>query len=327
MVSFSEERKKQLFANFKDKKIIVVGDLMLDRYLWGTVTRVSPEAPVPVVEIESEATRLGGAANVAHNLATLGAVALPIGVIGDDNSGALLVDHLKKMNFATDGIIRYKSRATTVKTRIIAHDQHVVRADRESKNNISGELCQQLLQKLRSMIDNCDAIIVQDYNKGLLTPELIAGIVRFATKNNKIVTADPKFDNFFEYKKVTVFKPNRKETEQALGKRLTSDNDLKQASYYLKKKLSCENVLITLGAKGMCLLESDNEFTIISTKAQKVHDVSGAGDTVISTLTLALVAGANMKEATTVANYAAGIVCSNVGVVPIYLDKLIEVVK
>ena len=327
MISISEQRKQQLIDNFKNRKIIVIGDLMLDRYLWGTVAGISPEAPVPVVEIESEATNLGGAANVAHNLTSLGAIAIPVGVVGDDDRGELLLDLCKKMNFVTEGVIVDKSRNTTVKTRIIAHNQHVVRADRESKHAISSELAEKLIEKLNDLIDSCDAIIFQDYNKGLLTADLIKGVIQSATSKDKIITVDPKFDNFFEYQNVTVFKPNRKETERALGIKLAHDNELRRSCLHLKKKLSCESVLITLGEKGMCLLEPDFDFTTISTRALKVHDVSGAGDTVISTLTLAIVAGATLKEATTFANYAAGIVCNEVGVVPVQIEELTKAIK
>jgi rfaE bifunctional protein kinase chain/domain len=327
MITISEDRKREIFANFSGRKIMVVGDLMLDRYLWGRVARISPEAPVPVVEIESEATRLGGAANVSHNLAALKSTAIPVGVVGDDDNAEVLIDLFWKMNFITDGIIKDKSRITSVKTRIIAHNQHVVRADKETKEPIHDKLVQKLMNKVNKLINDCDAIIFQDYNKGLLTPELIKSIVMIANSKKKTITVDPKFDNFFCYRDVTLFKPNKKETEGALGIRITNEADLFKAIKHLKQKLSCKNVLITLGEKGMCLLEQDDELSLIPTKAQQVHDVSGAGDTVISTLTLALTAGASMKEATSFANFAAGIVCSEVGVVPVYFEQLIEAIK
>jgi D-glycero-beta-D-manno-heptose-7-phosphate kinase len=327
MVTFSEQRKQNLLSNFKNKKILVIGDLMLDRYLWGNVIRISPEAPVPVVEVESEATRLGGAANVANNIATLTAIPIPIGVIGNDEAGRVLKNHFQESGFSIEGIMQDPLRRTTTKTRIIAHNQHVVRADQESKQPISQAIADKLLKKLQPMIEACDAIIFEDYNKGLLTSYLIRNIIQLAGSKNKIITVDPKFDNFFEYQNITLMKPNRKETEGILGRKLTTEQNLLQASQEIKTKLACQNVLITLGEHGMCLLESNDEFSFIPTKAQKVHDVSGAGDTVISTLTVALVAGATMKEATTLANYAAGVVCSEVGVVPIQLEKLAEAIE
>ncbi len=322
MVLISRLRRKQLLDNFKDRKIIVVGDMMLDRYLWGSTSRISPEAPVPVVEIESEANRLGGAANVIHNLSTLGAIPIAVGVIGDDDAGEMLMHQLCQMHFMNDGIIRDPSRVTSVKTRIIAHNQHVVRADKESKERISDKIAKQLIAKIQEFISDCEAIIFEDYNKGLLTAEVIRHIIRLALKANVISTVDPKVENFFEYQHVTLFKPNRRETEIALGVKLLEEEDIRIAGTLLRDRLSCDSVLITLGEKGMCLMEKSGELTISPTKAQKVHDVSGAGDTVISTVTLALVAGATVKEATTLANYAAGVVCSEVGVVPIHLKRL-----
>ncbi|MBN2010623.1 D-glycero-beta-D-manno-heptose-7-phosphate kinase [candidate division KSB1 bacterium] len=327
MVTFTDARKKELFDEFEGRKIAVVGDLMLDRYFWGKVTRISPEAPVPVVDIDSEATHLGGAANVVNNLSSLGAIPVPFGVVGDDQAGHQLIHLFQNMNCPTDGIIVDPDRLTAVKTRIIAHNQHVVRADRETKSPITKDIRERLIAILTEGIDDFDAIIFQDYNKGLLIPESIHPIITLAHQHGKVVTVDPKFDNFFEYKGVTLFKPNRKETEQALGIRVSFDQDITEAIQLLKDRLTCENVLITLGSQGMCLLEAGGEITFESTKAQKVHDVSGAGDTVISTLTVALVAGATMKEATTLANYAAGVVVSEIGAVPIYINDLITAVK
>ena len=327
MISFSNTRKQELFANFKNKKILVLGDLMLDRYLWGTVVRISPEAPVPVVEVEEEAVRLGGSANVVNNIRSLGAVAIPIGVVGDDEPGNRLIELFQKMDFDTGGIIRDRSRLTSIKTRIIAHGQHVVRADQESKEPIHAKIINEIIAQVNRYVDDCDAVIFQDYNKGLLTKKLINKVIQIANEKQKVIAVDPKFDNFFEYKYVTVFKPNRKELQDALGVRIVTDDHLRDACYKLKQKLDCRNLLVTLGERGMCLLDDQNELSIIPTKAKKVHDVSGAGDTVISTLTVALVAGSNIKEATTLANYAAGIVVSEVGVVPIHIDQLIKTIE
>lgn len=327
MVSINQERKHEIFDNFQGKKIAVLGDLMLDRYLWGNVARISPEAPVPVVEIETDATQLGGAANVVNNLASLGTVPYPFGVVGNDADGKQLIQLFREMNLPTDGILIDDKRMTSVKTRIIAHNQHVVRADRETVAPISAETCARLIDRLMVVVKECDAVIFQDYNKGLLTPESIRLFIDLIQKHQRIITVDPKFENFFNYKNVTLFKPNRVETEQALSIRIRTDDDVGEAIIELKKRLQCENVLITLGEKGMCLLEWDETLTFIPTRAQHVHDVSGAGDTVISTLTVALAAGATMKEATTIANYAAGIVCSEVGAVPVKFETLRKVVQ
>lgn len=327
MVKITEQRLDWLFDQFRNKKIIVIGDLMLDRYVWGTVTRISPEAPVPVVEVANEFTRLGGAANVANNLYSLGAMPIPIGVIGNDQEGKQLVELMKNFNFPTDCIVIDNDRPTIVKTRIIANDQHVVRADRESRQPINSDIFKQVMVAVKNYISQVDALIIEDYNKGLLSRELIGEVINAANRYKKIITVDPKFDNFFEYKFVTLFKPNRKETEAALGMKVSSVEEVEQACRNIITRLKCGAVLITLGAQGMCLLNSEGEFTRIPTKARKVHDVSGAGDTVISTLTLTLTTGADIKEAITLANYAAGAVCGEVGVVPIDPTKLRETIN
>ena len=322
MTSINNSRLDWFFDTFKNKKIIVFGDLMLDRYLWGEVDRISPEAPVPVVEISKEFTRLGGAANVAHNLYSLGATPIPIGIIGDDQEGEQLLTLMKELHFPTDFISKDASRPTAIKTRIIANDQHVVRADRESKHPVNSNTVKIVCESIQETISDADALIFQDYNKGLLTKDIITRTIKKANGQNKIITVDPKFDNFFAFKSVTLFKPNRKEIEAALGIRIKSEDILKESCRKLLNQLQCGAMLVTLGEAGMCLLDSNGEFTMAPTKARKVHDVSGAGDTVISTLTLALAAGASMKEAITLANYAAGAVCGEVGVVPIDPVKL-----
>ncbi|MDZ7264375.1 MAG: D-glycero-beta-D-manno-heptose-7-phosphate kinase [candidate division KSB1 bacterium] len=327
MITFSEHRLDWLFEQFRGKKILVLGDLMLDHYVWGTVSRISPEAPVPVVEVTSEFIRLGGAANVVHNLFSLGSTPIPIGTIGDDQAGEQLLALMRQFGFLTDFIVKDSMRPTTIKTRIIANDQHVVRADRESRNPISADIIARIRDGVTQNIRQADALILQDYNKGLLTRALIRSVIEIANQNHKIVTVDPKFDNFFEYQWVSLFKPNRKEAEAALGTSLTSLNDIEQACRTLMERLACRTVLITLGSKGMCFVDANGEFKLVPTKARQVHDVSGAGDTVISTLTLALTTGADLKEAITLANFAAGVVCGEVGVVPIEPSKLRDAIR
>ncbi len=327
MIKITEQRLNWLFEEFRKKKIIVLGDLMLDRYVWGTVNRISPEAPVPVVEVTREFTQLGGAANVANNLYSLGAIPIPVGVVGKDPEGNHLVDLMKRLNFPADGIIFDGSRPTIVKTRIIANDQHVVRADRELRQPISSDNMNKVIDVVKSNMRQADALIIEDYNKGLFSKELIHEVIGLAKQNLKIITVDPKFNNFFDYRLITLFKPNRKETEAALGVIINSIEQLKAACEHIMDRLACEAVLITLGDQGMCLLNSKRKFSIIPTKARNVYDVSGAGDTVISTLTLSLTAGADLNEATTLANYAAGVVCGEVGVVPIETVKLREAVN
>ncbi len=322
MVTISEKRLNEIFGGMLGKRITVIGDLMLDRYIWGNVSRMSPEAPVPIVDMEQEQMRLGGAANVAMNIKSLGGDPMLIGVIGEDNSGRQLLELLRESDFKTDGIATDNSRPTTVKTRVIANNQHVVRIDREQKSDISDEMQKILLDQIRKNIKFIDGIIIEDYNKGVIVKNLIAEVIGIANANQKIIAVDPKFNNFFEYKNVTVIKPNRKEAEEAMGIRLKTDEDILIAGKTLIEKLHVKNVLLTRGEHGMSLFESDGKISHMPTKALTVSDVSGAGDTVISTLTMAIAGGSTIREAATLANFAGGIVCGYAGIVPINLDEL-----
>ncbi|HEY9167314.1 MAG TPA: D-glycero-beta-D-manno-heptose-7-phosphate kinase [Candidatus Kryptonia bacterium] len=322
MSGFTSERLKGIFGGFQGKRVAVIGDLMLDKYVWGVVSRISPEAPVPVLEVESESAKLGGAANVANNIRSLGADAYLIGVVGDDSSGRKLRELVREMGLSDAGILNDGDRPTTVKTRVIAHGQHVVRMDYELRREIGRSMVAQFVSLLESMSDRIDAILLEDYNKGMLTAELLSAAIKFGRKNGKVVSVDPKQNNFFEYKGVTVFKPNRKEAENALGCHISSDEQAVDAAKELMSRLDCENVLLTRGEKGMTLVEKNGEFVHLPTKAREVADVSGAGDTVISTLTVALIGGANIKEAAVIANHAGGIVCGEVGIAPVDRIKL-----
>ncbi len=326
MVDISNKRLDELKKSFDGKRIAVIGDMMLDGYFWGDVKRISPEAPVPVLEVEDEFFRFGGAANVALNILTLGGIPVPVGVIGNDSYGKIFSSLLKEKNISDEGIVIDNERPTTTKTRVIANNQHVVRIDKESKAYISSGIEEKISIFLSSVIDSLDGIILQDYNKGILTPSLISKIISIANKKNILITVDPKFDNFFEYKNVTVFKPNRKETETVLGVRINDDKDISSAGKNLLHKLNSKYVLLTLGEGGIAVFEKDDKERRMPTKARKVADVSGAGDTVISTLTIALSCGADIYEACYLANYAAGIVCGEVGIVPIEKEILFKTV-
>lgn len=326
MTKLTKQKLNDLKKNFSGRKIAVIGDMMLDSYFRGDVKRVSPEAPVPVVEVENEFFRFGGAANVALNVLKLGGVPLPVGVIGNDNDGKIFKSLLNEADMISDGIIEDSSRPTTAKTRVIAGNQHVVRIDKESKQNISDKIEKKLLDYLSSNIAHLDGIILQDYNKGVLTKTFIKNIISLANKKNVFITVDPKFNNFFEYKNVTVFKPNKKEAEDILGMKIKSSDDVTKAGKTILERLNAGNVLLTLGAEGIAVFEKNKTEKRMATKARKVADVSGAGDTVISTLTIALAAGGNILEASYLANYAAGIVCEEVGIVPIEIEKLFEAV-
>ena len=326
MIDISKNRLDELKKGFEGKRIAVIGDMMLDGYYWGDVKRISPEAPVPVLEVEEEFFRFGGAANVALNIQTLGGFPIPVGVIGYDNYGTIFSSLMRENKIEDDYILVDDERPTTTKTRVIANNQHVVRIDKESKTNISEKMEEKLMVQLANLIDSLDGIILQDYNKGVLTSSLINKVISIANNKNILVTVDPKFDNFFDYKNVTVFKPNKKETESVLGVKINSDEDISSAGERLLLELNSQYVLLTLGENGIAVFERDGTEKRMPTKARKVADVSGAGDTVISTLTIALAADANIYEASFLANYAAGIVCGEVGIVPIEKGKLFETV-
>ncbi|MCX7875363.1 MAG: D-glycero-beta-D-manno-heptose-7-phosphate kinase [Melioribacteraceae bacterium] len=327
MKDTSIAKLNKLKKSFTNKKVAIIGDLMLDSYFWGNVSRISPEAPVPIVAIDNEFYRFGGAANVALNIKTLGGFPLPIGVIGDDSDGKILKNLFYESSITDLGIFVDKTRPTTTKSRVIANNQHIVRIDKEKVNSIPPIIEKKIINLLKKEIKNIDAIILEDYNKGVLTTTLIEEIINLANENKKIITVDPKFNNFFNYNNVTVFKPNRKETEDALGMRLTTKENITNAGNILLEKLNAKIVLITLGEDGIALFEKNKNEKRVPTKARKVADVSGAGDTVISTLTMALCAGAEIYDAAYLANFAGGLVCQEVGIVPIHLDYLFDCVK
>ncbi len=326
MVNFSPKRLATLRKKFDGLKIAVIGDMMLDCYFWGDVKRISPEAPVPVVEIGNEFYRFGGAANVALNILKLGGIPHPIGIIGPDNHGSIFTSLINESKILSNGIFDDSGRPTTTKTRVIAEKQHVVRLDMESKQNLSKNLQNKIFNYLVEIINDIDGVILQDYNKGVLTPSLIEKIIELANQNKVPITVDPKFHNFFLYKNVTVFKPNRKEAEDVLGMKIATIEDVTAAGNKILEKLNAKYVLLTLGEEGIAIFTKGKKEKRMPTKAREVADVSGAGDTVISTVTMALAAGADILEACFLANYAGGIVCQEVGIVPIEKDKLFDII-
>jgi rfaE bifunctional protein kinase chain/domain len=331
MTQLNQTRIEALSSAFSGARIAVIGDLMLDRYTFGNVSRISPEAPVPVLEIENEQARLGGAANVGHNILGLGATPLMLGVVGDDTSGLILKGIFTDLGFPLDGLITDVTRPTTVKTRIIAGSQQMLRMDHEMKREISPAVEERLIGALKEQINALDGIILEDYNKGVMTGSLIHSVIALGKKHNVPLLVDPKMHNFFEYQGATVFKPNRKEVEDALAIRISSDEETIAAGLRLMERLHAENVLLTLGEKGMMLFErvpndgiSDQPFSI-PTMARQVADVSGAGDTVIATLAVCMACGMSVRESAVIANRAAGLVIEELGIVPIYREQLVKV--
>lgn len=324
MTTLKRKRLDALFQEFEKRRLIVLGDLMLDRYLWGNVSRISPEAPVPVVDIESESVRFGGAANVAYNVKSLGVDVVPAGVVGMDEDAAVLRGLFEENGMPADGLFVDEQRPTTVKTRIIAHNQHVVRTDREVRRGLPEKIRKKLQLFIASQIENSDGIILEDYNKGLLGSETIQSVIQMANAGGKMIFVDPKFDHFFKYKGVTLFKPNRKEVANRLGSRLDTDEMLGRIGTHLLERLECQALLITLGDEGLALFQPGKAWIKLPTRAVKVHDVSGAGDTVIATMAVAMTSGAIPEEAAAMANLAAGIVCGEVGIMPINRARLYE---
>lgn len=320
-----------LFEAFSSKRILVVGDVMIDSYMRGTVTRVSPEAPVPIINLKKTEDRLGGAANVALNLLALGAEPILCAVIGEDKGGETFETLLKNQYLSVEGIVKSPSRVTTVKTRVIGNHQQLLRIDEEQIADLSEQQEDELLRKVELIIaSNIDAIIIEDYNKGLLTPRVIESIIALAQKNNIIITVDPKKDNFLAYKGVTLFKPNLKELKEGLNMHFdfgSDRGDFEKAIQRLEEKLQNKISFVTLSEYGV-FIKNEVESHYIDAHRRNITDVSGAGDTVISVATLCLASGLQLDEIAEIANLSGGLVCEVSGVVPIDKERLkAEVLK
>jgi rfaE bifunctional protein kinase chain/domain len=317
----------QVIEDFSKTNILVFGDVMMDRFIWGNVSRISPEAPVPVVKVERETFLLGGAANVVHNIRTLGGNVSLCGVVGDDEMGRRIIRDLKKIGIGTQGLLVDPDRQTTVKTRIIAHHQQVVRIDREATDAIRPSTLQALSEFLRRKLEGFDGVILSDYEKGLLTGPLIRSTIRLARKAKKFVLVDPKLRNFFFYRDAKVVTPNAAEASSASGIPISDIPSLRKAGRLLMKRLRCDALVITRGEEGMAIFEPHQEPFLVPTVAKEVYDVTGAGDTVIGTMALALATGASVKTAASLANEAAGIVVGKMGTATVSRQELIQAIK
>ncbi|MCA1591753.1 MAG: D-glycero-beta-D-manno-heptose-7-phosphate kinase [Acidobacteria bacterium] len=309
------QRAAQIAGRMCERTVVVFGDVMLDEFVWGDVTRISPEAPVPVVEIRRESVRLGGAANVLANLLALGARAMIVGVLGNDRAGERLRATLEEAGalHAGESLVLDEERPTTVKTRIIAHNQLVVRADRERRTPIEGGTEARIIAALRKLLRDADAFVVSDYDKGAVTPRVLTDVLPFARELGIPVLIDPKIRNFDSYHPATLVTPNHHEALRLTGGEDDTDEGMARAARAIRQKLGCDSVLITRGEHGMMLLEGDGEPVYVGTAAREVYDVTGAGDTVIATLAASLAAGTTLVEAATLANHAAGIVVGKLG--------------
>ena len=322
-MTMDKQRFEEISGLFSQKSILVIGDVMLDKFMWGKADRISPEAPVPIISIDKISHSPGGAANVALNLSKLSANVHLLAVVGDDNESNLLEDDLEKQGVKIK-FIKDAKKSTTTKTRIMAHGQQVVRTDYENTNDITSEQIKHINDMIVACSSEIDAIIIEDYNKGLLVKDCINTILDIAAKNDIPVYVDPKKENFFVYNKIRLFKPNMFEFESIIDFN-KQNKGFEELGEQLRKKVNAEILMITRGDEGVTLF-TDNNIQTIGTKARKVHDVSGAGDTAISAFVLADLSGASIEESAMISNYAAGRVCEEVGVVPISLEMIKDIV-
>lgn len=328
-IKLTIKKKKQLISlveRFSETKILVIGDLILDQYIFGNVSRISPEAPVPVVDVDVAREKYvpGGALNTGNNIRELGGKVFPCGVIGRDLLGRMLLKLLKKKGVDASGVITDPVRPTTLKTRVIAHSQQVVRFDRESKNEIPKKDLKRMIAYCCKKVKEVDGVIIEDYGKGVIVPELLREVVAVAKQHNKFIAVDPKEKHFNYYKNVTVITPNKKEAFGAVGCNVHDKSiSVDSVGEKLLKKIGCQAVLMTLGEEGMALFEKKGTVSSIPTAAKEVFDVSGAGDTVIAVLSMALALGASLQDAALLANLAAGIVVAKVGTASVSPEELL----
>lgn len=325
--SLRKEQLHKIFNSFNDLNVLIIGDVMVDAYLWGSVSRISPEAPVPILTVKSKEKRLGGAANVALNIQAMGANPILCSVIGVDHEGTQFLDLLKAQRLSQKGILKSRDRVTTIKTRVIGNNQQMIRVDEETESDVQQQETATLLQMISYIIqhDKIDVIIFEDYNKGLLTPKLIQKVVELAKSKGIPTAVDPKKKNFMAYKGVTLFKPNLKELREGLKLDLDSENisELHRALSSFRVKQKFETALVTLSEKGI-ITNSRKVKEHLPAHVRKIADVSGAGDTVISVAALCRALELHPVLTAALANLAGGLVCEQLGVVPVNKEQLLE---
>ena len=314
---------KALFKDFNQKNVLVIGDAMIDTYMWGEVNRISPEAPVPVVEVKKHENRLGGAANVALNLKALGANPILCSVVGTGNRGKLFLKLMQESGLSITGILAKKERKTTIKTRVIANNKHQLRIDEEKTSPIINS--SEFLKLTKSLMNDIDVIILQDYNKGVLTCEVIEKVIKSANEKGISTIVDPKKQNFNSYKNCTIFKPNLAEIKAGMNIDFNADNvsEIEKASTELRALLNAQEILLTLSERGICI-NSTNGFKHTPAFKRDIIDVSGAGDTVIAVASLCLASSVKYTDLSVLSALAGGIVCEEVGVIPINKEKLLS---
>lgn len=317
-----QDRISEITNAIGKAKVLILGDIMVDEYLFGSVHRISPEAPVPVVEVESDTLLLGGSANVAANIRALGDEPILLGTVGEDEASVKLSQLLKEKDIRSDFLLNDSSRKTTIKTRVIAHGQQVVRADRENRHELNPDMQRRVMERLKSVADEITAVIISDYGKGVICPPLLEQVIELCREKHIFVAVDPKETHFMRYKNVSLITPNHHEAGFAYGRRITNEADLAEVGNGLLKKLQADSILITRGADGMSLFQADTDPVHIPTFARKVYDVTGAGDTVIATFVSAFCAGAKLAEAAVIANAGAGLTVREVGTATVTIDRL-----
>lgn len=316
----------EILENFNQQKILVIGDLILDKFIWGEVNRISPEAPVPVVKVKKESFAPGGSLNVANNIHSLNGQPYVVGVIGDDLMGNILISKLKEKGIETEGLIIDKQRPTTLKTRIVAHSQQVVRVDYEETEEINDETFDKISSYIKKIIKDVKTIVISDYGKGVITSQLLHSIFELNLEYQKYILVDPKVNHFELYKHATLITPNHYEASTAAKIQINDEKTLLKAGKKLLSELELEALIITRSENGLSLFEKNGDISHIPTVAKEVYDVSGAGDTVIATCALSLVAGSTLKQAAYLSNCAGGIVVGKLGVATLTKDELKQMI-
>lgn len=320
------EKLTSIVSGFEGKNVLIIGDLMLDEYVWGDVKRISPEAPVPVVRVDNRTYMAGGAGNTASNIASLGGNAKIIGVIGDDIQGNLLREKLEELGISSGGLECESGQPTITKTRIIANKQHVVRVDIEKSQKLNSELQSRIIKNIESELHDVQAVIISDYGKQIVTKEISEFTIRLAHKNKIPVIVDPKGNDFKKYKGATVITPNILETEHALNIEINSEESLANAGKKLNDFINGTAILITRGSEGMSLFINRGTILHIPAVARNLYDVTGAGDTVVSTIAMALSTGATLEDSVYLANQAAGLVVEKLGTATVTKNELLKAV-
>lgn len=325
MAGLSDTRAAEILEAVRDTRVLVIGDLMVDRYVSGSVDRISPEAPVPVVLVEEERAAIGGAGNVAANVSALGAACVMVGCVGDDEGGRTLRDTLERLGVGVSGVVTAPDRPTTVKTRVTSRMQQIVRFDREDESDVPAEVARQLVDAVEELVTRCDVVIMEDYNKGVLVTAVIEAALAAARTSGVPTVVDPKRRNFFAYHGATVFKPNAKELADALGAFIhPEDPEWMEAT---RRRLDCRHLLLTLGGRGIALQSADRGHLTVPAVARSVYDVSGAGDTVTAVVAATLAAAGTAAEAAVIANHAAAVEVSKAGVATVSPAEILQHVR